>query len=229
MAFVRQRKTKAGSSSTALVGAHRDDQGRPRQRVLANLYGAQDTLTALAKLAAETTRKIILRMRRINAGALSPRLAVLTGAPDLRRHFRWQQWLRKIGRRFEVRPAYAVPTLTDPPPPPGLLAGLEPERFAALETYIDTLSERYVDLAICVDCTASMSGELAEVQGGIDDMMLFIGDVVKSLRVGLVGYRDRRLCDQGDPPRARGGSRDHDRLCGDPAQARAFDAGPGPG
>ena len=161
-------------------------------RLLAAELGVASGDEALAKLATETTRKIILRMRRISAGALSPRLAVLTGAPDLRRHFRWQQWLRKIGRRFEVRPAYAVPTPTDPPLPPGLLAGLEPERFAALETYIDTLSERYVDLAICLDCTASMSGELAEAQGGIDDMMLFLGDVVKSLRVGIVGYRDRR-------------------------------------
>jgi Mg-chelatase subunit ChlD len=37
-----------------------------------------------------------------------------------------------------------------------------------------------------------MSGELAEAQGGIDDLMLFAGDVVNSMRVALVAYRDRR-------------------------------------
>ncbi len=146
----------------------------------------------LAKLANETTRKIILRMRRTEAGALSPRIAMLTGAPDLRRQYLWQQWLRKVGRRFEVHPAFAVPDSADAPLPPGFLARLDPDRFAAMESYIDALSDRYVDLAICLDCTASMWGEIAEAQGGIDDMMLFVGDVVGSLRVGIVGYRDRR-------------------------------------
>jgi hypothetical protein len=33
-----------------LIEAYRDKSGRPRQRILANLYGEQDTLRALAKL-----------------------------------------------------------------------------------------------------------------------------------------------------------------------------------
>ncbi len=53
MAFVRKRTTKAGSVSTALVEAYRDDAGRPRQWVLANLHGADTTLEALARLAAQ--------------------------------------------------------------------------------------------------------------------------------------------------------------------------------
>ncbi len=163
-----------------------------QDRLLAAEIGIASGDAALAKLAGETTRKIILRMRRIEAGALSPRLAMITGAPDLRRQYRWQQWLRKIGRRFEVHPAYAVPEATEAPLPPGFLARLDPDRFAAMESYIDALSDRHVDLAICLDCTASMWGEIAEAQGGIDDMMLFVGDVVGSLRVGIVGYRDRR-------------------------------------
>ena len=51
MAFVRTR-TKAGSISTTLIEAHRDEEGQPRQRVLANLHGEPDILSALAKLAA---------------------------------------------------------------------------------------------------------------------------------------------------------------------------------
>jgi hypothetical protein len=47
MAFVRKR-----AASTALVEAYRDDKGRPRQRILANLHGEATALEALAKLAA---------------------------------------------------------------------------------------------------------------------------------------------------------------------------------
>ena len=51
MAYVKIR-TRAGSVSTALVEAYRDQKGRPRQRVLVNLHGEPDPLSALAKLAA---------------------------------------------------------------------------------------------------------------------------------------------------------------------------------
>ncbi len=53
MAFVRSRTTKAGTVSTALVESYRDEDGKPRQHVLVNLYGASSTLDALAKLAAQ--------------------------------------------------------------------------------------------------------------------------------------------------------------------------------
>jgi Mg-chelatase subunit ChlD len=145
----------------------------------------------LTELARETARKVILRMKRSEAGSLSPRLAVMTGQPDMRRHYRWQSWLLKTGRRFALQPAYSIPE-GDAPVPPSLLARLEPEPFAALERYIEQLSRRRVDLVICLDCTASMWGELAAAQGGLDDMMVFVGDVVASLRVALVAYRDRR-------------------------------------
>jgi hypothetical protein len=52
MAYVRTRTTKSGAVSTALVESYRDEMGRPRQRLLANLHGEPTALTALAKLAA---------------------------------------------------------------------------------------------------------------------------------------------------------------------------------
>jgi hypothetical protein len=50
MTYIRRRNTKAGSVSTALVESYRDEKGRPRQRLLANLHGEPDTVSALAKL-----------------------------------------------------------------------------------------------------------------------------------------------------------------------------------
>ncbi len=56
MAFIRKRRTSSGNLSTALVEPYRDSAGRPRQRVLANLYGCETTLEALAKLSAQRRR-----------------------------------------------------------------------------------------------------------------------------------------------------------------------------
>ncbi|UCD76214.1 MAG: hypothetical protein JSV91_04685, partial [Phycisphaerales bacterium] len=160
------------------------------EKMLAVEIGAASGDEELIELAKETARKIILRMDRTEAGALSPRLAAITDTYDRRKRQSWQKWMRQQGSRFAVRPGYFVPE-GDVPQPPSLFAALPSERFAALQDYINTLGDRDIDLAICLDCTASMSGELAAAQGGIDDMMLFVGDMVASLRVALVAYRDR--------------------------------------
>jgi hypothetical protein len=52
MAYVKNRKLPSEAISTSLVEAYRDEKGRPRQRILANLHGEPDVLSALAKLAA---------------------------------------------------------------------------------------------------------------------------------------------------------------------------------
>src|SRR5262245_25762544 len=56
MAYIVSRTTKAGTISTALVQSYRDEHGRPRRRILANMHGEPDTLRALAKLAVMRSR-----------------------------------------------------------------------------------------------------------------------------------------------------------------------------
>lgn len=154
-------------------------------KMLAAELGAASGDEALVEMAREAVRTIVLRMERVEAGSLSPRLAAITGSADVRRDYRWRKWLRHAGRQFElIRPRGHGSE--------GLLAGLSTQQFADLEVYIDDLSRRSLDLAILLDCTASMSAELADAQGGIDDLMLFGGDMVSSLRVAIIGYRDRR-------------------------------------
>jgi hypothetical protein len=55
MAFVRKRTTKTGVVSTALVESYRQE-GKPRQRVIANLRGAESLRAAHGRLAAERDR-----------------------------------------------------------------------------------------------------------------------------------------------------------------------------
>lgn len=162
-----------------------------KDKMLAAELGAISGDDELRELARTTARQVILRMGRAEAGAFSPRLALLTGQRDMRRHYEWQQWLMKRGRRFELQPAHAIGE-DRRPVGSSKLAQLDAETFANLEEYMAKLSERELDLAIALDCTASMWGELAAAQGGIDDMVMFISDIVGSFRFGLVAYRDQK-------------------------------------
>lgn len=144
----------------------------------------------LLALGRDAVKEVILRMSRPEAGAFSPRLAVITGQRDMRRRHRWQQWLLKTGRGLTLTPGLLAGR-PGAPAPLSRIARLDPERFGALEAYITALHDRTVDLAICLDCTASMSGELAAAQGDLDDLILFVSDVVAEFRVGLVVFRDR--------------------------------------
>lgn len=161
------------------------------ERMLGVELGAASGDPELESIARETLRSVILRMDRRQAGALSPRIAAVTGKRGIRRAHNWQTWLLKAGRSFEVRPAFTIPAGDDPLVPAGLPA-LDTERFTRLEDYMSTLHDRRIDLAICLDTTASMSGELAEAQAGLDDLMVFAADVVSEFRVAIVAYRDAR-------------------------------------
>ncbi len=132
---------------------------------------------------------IINRMSRGEAGAFSPRLARITGAPDYRRAYLWQRWLLKFGRRTDL---LEVAAAQHGPPPVSLLSTLSDEQFIALRDYLTALRTRRLDLAILLDCTDSMYSELAQVQGGLDELMLFLGDLQSAVRVAIVAYRDRR-------------------------------------
>lgn len=141
--------------------------------------------------AIEALRTIILRMNRGESGALSGRLAAITGQHDLYTPFHWKRWLGRQPRDLPLDPAFALPE-RGVAIEPALLASIDAQRFADLEAYISSIDQKPIDLAIVIDCTASMGGELAAAQGGIDNLMLFVRDVVGGLRVGLVAYRDRR-------------------------------------
>ena len=110
----------------------------------------------------------------------------MTGAPDFGRTIRWQQWLRRAGRPIPLRTGSLIPS------DGSALTELEPTVFADLERYVESLGGQRIDLVICLDCTASMYGEIVAAQRGVDDLMLLLGDISHQFRVGIVGYRDRR-------------------------------------
>jgi hypothetical protein len=106
MAYIRQRTTKAGSLSTALVEAYRDEQGQPRQRLLANLHGEPDVVRALAKA---TCRRVALE------NFIAEQRTVAATAPDdydaklVARYFaKLDAKLAAIEREIEVLSAHCT-------------------------------------------------------------------------------------------------------------------------
>lgn len=160
-----------------------------RDKMLAAELGAASGNDELVELATTLCKQVILKMGRAEAGSLSSRLAILTGQSGLHRPTEWQQWLMKQGRRFATQSGHSK---LSEGTSSSALAGIDSEPFIGLENYIQQLASRQLDLAICLDCTASMYGELAAAQGGIDDLMRFCADVTASTRIAIVAYRDRR-------------------------------------
>lgn len=160
-------------------------------RVLAAELAAASGVEPLRDRAREILKKVILRMSRAEAGALSKRLARLTGHTRAHTHIQWRHWMLKQSANFQLNSA----VVRTPPRPRRQLpeiATMSSEAFAGLEQYIKKLQQRELDLAIVMDCTNSMYYELADAQSGIDDLLFFVGDLVGSLRIGLVAYRDRQ-------------------------------------
>jgi hypothetical protein len=157
----------------------------------------------LHDLASSLVQTVVLRMSDEEGGAFSPRLARITGGEDLRRAYKWRNWWKRNRRRpldaarvLPALPSEDEPDRTLPTPSPenewSEVATMELADFSKLADHLERLAHQPVDLAIVIDCTASMSGEIADAQGGVDDLMRFVGDVSGGIRVGIVGYRDRR-------------------------------------
>jgi hypothetical protein len=142
----------------------------------------------LVDLAKDTLKSVIARLGRQDAGPLSPRIARITGGPDVRVDWRWRSWIdrNRLGLRIDRGMHEATGQAANP------VAALEDARFVAFARALDEAFGRPIDLAVAIDCTASMSGELAAAQAGIDDLMTFVNGASAGMRVAIVGYRDRR-------------------------------------
>lgn len=161
-------------------------------RMLAVEIGLASNDEELQEQASELLRTLILRMDRVQAGSVSARMALVTGEHHAHRHYQWRRWLRDQPRRLDIEPTRGVPDLEADPLDLVRISALDYEPFHGLEEYIRRLADRKIDMAVVIDCTGSMFGEIAQVQGGVDGMMAFMKDIVDHLRIAVVAYRDPR-------------------------------------
>lgn len=71
------------------------------------------------------------------------------------------------------------------------IAALETEAFLAVINYMDTLHEQDLEIAVVIDGTGSMGYTIERAQGSANRLMLILNDLAKSMRMGVVIYRDQ--------------------------------------
>lgn len=194
-AIVRGRYTVSQQALDARL-APLERSGRPADgalalEILAALGRFDDA--AIRKRMDELLRLVIVRMDRTEAGTLSARLAAITAAEDFGREHRWREWFRKSRRNPGWREAALVPAAPAGARlvAPNKVASLAPADFIAFEGYLASVADRPMDLAILIDCTASMWRELSDAQSSITDLVDFLGSVTGGVRIAIIGYRDR--------------------------------------
>ena len=185
------------------VPADRVDRGA---RILAKASEGTDRLLAVELIGAleaqgrserkltefgkDTLASVIARLDRDDGGALSPRIAAITGARDTRVGWKWRSWLdrnrnsMRIDAAALIGPKVAVVQ--------NAIAQLDDAGFVRFTAALDELFKKPIDLAVAIDCTASMSAEIASAQAGIDDLMRFVNAVTGGMRVAIVGFRDQQ-------------------------------------
>lgn len=174
----------------ALMKASTEDERLLGVELAAALAVQGQGSRALDALARDTFRSIVARLDREAAGALSPRLAALTGAPDYRVDFKWRLWLNRITpSRSVLRGGRLIGGDADPSFT--AVARLSSDDFVQFAQDLEAAFTKPIDLALALDCTASMSSELAAAQAGVSDLMDFAAAATGGMRVAVVGYRDR--------------------------------------
>ena len=144
----------------------------------------------LGDFAKDTLCSVIARLDRDDGGALSPRIAALTGARDSRQDWKWRLWLDR--NRASLRIDGVTTARKAAPGEENPVAKLDDAAFVRFTSALDTLFSKPIDLGVAIDCTGSMAGEIAQAQAGVDDLMRFVNAVAGGMRVGVVGYRDEQ-------------------------------------
>lgn len=133
----------------------------------------------------ERLGRIILRLDHAEAGGLAVRLEQLAGGRPGVRPRDWQRWWQSASprtrtiARTRIERGHSIDRID---------AGAFHEFALALRSLV----ERPIDLAFCIDSTASMSRSLAAAQRVADAASRLVIDLVPGSRIGVVAYRDRR-------------------------------------
>jgi len=128
---------------------------------------------------------------------VASKLGAYLGYTGGARPLAWQAWVNQLD---------AVPTLTKPDAdrpaaarfsaaaaprdPAAATATLPPADVHQLTDYLDLLSQENLDLVVAIDATGSMGWAIQQARDAVDDLVLMLNDLSKSMRLGVVAYRD---------------------------------------
>jgi hypothetical protein len=174
----------------------------------------------LREEAAKRAAVLILNMNDSVAVLIGRRLAAILGvAPPPADAAAWRRWLGERGHVIALPPPASAPPAPSAPGTPGtpeavrvttgvlespaIVAQMDFETFGRLAEYLDALRQRDLDLAIVMDCTASMLPMLDGVRAGVDNLILFLDDISRTMRLGFIAYYDHDNLEKAPVTRAQ--------------------------
>lgn len=135
--------------------------------------------------AVDALGRVIMRFDRAGAGASTPRLETLLDASGGWRPTDWQRHWQDMNPRQR--------TLACPMPSHEHALALAGDAdFASFAAALRAAIVQPIDLAICMDSSASMFADLPRAQALGDRLGRSLADLVPGSRVAVVGYRDRK-------------------------------------
>ncbi len=138
----------------------------------------------------EGTQRVQNLLRNMNApialvfGETLARVLEIVPAPATLAE--WRQWIAR--QRTEI--TLGQPDAPNEPRSVVEITKLDGEAFLRLRDYLGALRQRQLELVITLDATNSMTPVIDAVKVDIDGLILFLGDLSSSLKLGLVAYRD---------------------------------------
>jgi hypothetical protein len=135
---------------------------------------------------------VLKRMDRATCARIAPRLAVLLNVQPVPVTLaQWHDWLRARDGTVSLDPsslqrARAVLNVPDDSP----IVALNFEAFSGLEEYLSVLVARDLELVVVIDSTASMQPMIHEAAAGVENVILYLRDISRSMRLAIVAYKD---------------------------------------
>lgn len=172
--------------------AEREMRSNVPERVILGIeVAAYSGDEALQRAAMRKTGQLLANMNNTIHVTIGDRLAAMLGLPAAPASVeQWRAYLQ-ANRGNLAFPEFEPTTdavLAEPIAP---IALFDPMEFTSAINYLDTLHEQDMEIAVVIDGTGSMGHVIQRAQAQTNRLMLILNDLAKSMRMGVIIYRDR--------------------------------------
>lgn len=187
--------------------AEREMRSRVPERIILGIEIAassgDERLVAAAK---RRTGQLLNGMDNTIHVTIGDRLAALLGIPPQSSADGWRQVLEQQGRNLQF-PEFEPQNEAMIAEPIAPIAQFNTDQFTAIINYLDALHEQDLEVVVVIDGTGSMGHVIQRAQAQTNRLMLILNDLARSMRMGVVIYRDR-----GDRPGLQTQALDNDIM-----------------
>ncbi len=163
----------------------------PERVILGIEIAAYSGDDGLQRSAMRKTGQLLANINNTIHVTIGDRLAAMLGLPDTPASVQqWQAYL-EANRGNLAFPAFEPTTEQTRAEPIAPIARFDPGEFTSAINYLDTLHEQDMEVAVVIDGTGSMGHVIQRAQAQTNRLMLILNDLARSMRMGVIIYRDR--------------------------------------